>query len=162
MPEPDYVGDQVVPSKSEVGDANVIKDKAKLVSASHKLLICPGADLNMRSCDEISQLNSGPIVDVEVKVPPNPGVRLVSRSTCSLIVISSPASNSATTCFSTSLVMEGSTCLSMFYFFLLLNALIIGFLSNTNINHPVVVILPKGGVNLWKGVRLRPEHSNDL
>ena len=43
----DYVGGQVVPSKSEVGDANVIKDKAKLASASHKLLICPGADLNM-------------------------------------------------------------------------------------------------------------------
>ena len=78
MSEPDYVGDQVVPSKSEVGDANVIKDKAKLIGASHKLLICPGADLNMRSCDEISQLNSGPIVDVEVKVPPNPGVRLVT------------------------------------------------------------------------------------
>ena len=43
--EPDYVGGQVVPSKSEVGDANVIKDKAKLIGASHKLLICPGADL---------------------------------------------------------------------------------------------------------------------
>ena len=45
MPESDYAGGQVVPSKSEVGDANVIKDKAKLVGASHKLLICPGADL---------------------------------------------------------------------------------------------------------------------
>ena len=51
MPESDYVGGQVVPSKSEVGDANVIKDKAKLVSASNKLLICPGADLNMTLCD---------------------------------------------------------------------------------------------------------------
>ena len=48
MSEPDYVGGQVVPSKSEVGDANVIKDKAKLVSASHKLLICPGADLKYK------------------------------------------------------------------------------------------------------------------
>merc|ERR1719270_784759 len=48
----------------------------------------------------------------------------------------------------------------MFYFFLLLNALIIGFLSNTNINYPVVVILTKGGVNLWKGVRLRPEENS--
>ena len=87
---------------------------------------------------------------------------MISKSTCSLIVISSPASNSATTCFSTSLVMEGSTCLSKFYFFLLLNALLIRFQSNTNINHPVVIILTKGGVNLWKGVRLRPEHSNNL
>ena len=159
MPESDYAGGQVVPSKSEVGDANVIKDKAKLVGASHKLLICPGADLNMTLCDlKLRNSNSGPIIDV----PPNPGVWLVSKSTCSLIVISSPASNSATTCFSTSLVMEGSTCLSRFYFFLLLDALIIGFQSNTNINHPVVIILTKGGVNLWKGVRLRPEHSNDL
>ena len=41
----------MVPSKSEVGDANVIKDKAKLVGASHKLLICPGTDLNMTLCD---------------------------------------------------------------------------------------------------------------
>ena len=41
----------MVPSKSEVGDANVVKDKAKLVGASHKLLIGPGADLNMRLCD---------------------------------------------------------------------------------------------------------------
>ena len=51
MTESDYVGGQVVPSKSEVGDANVIKDKAKLIGASHKLLICPGADLNMTLCD---------------------------------------------------------------------------------------------------------------
>ena len=65
---PEQVGDQVVPSKSKVGDANVIKDKAELVGASHKLLICPGADLNHRVMwSEISQFNKGPIIDVEVK-----------------------------------------------------------------------------------------------
>ena len=146
-----------------MGDANVVKDKAKLVGASHKLLICPGADLKHEVIlSEISKLNGRPIIGAEVKVPVNPDVRLVNKNTCSLIVISSPASNSATTCFSTSLVMEGSTCLSKFYFFLLLNALLLGFQSNTNINHPVIIILTKGGVNLWKGVRLRPEHSNNL
>ena len=66
MPEQD--GDQVVPSKSEVGDANVVKDKAKLVGASHKLLICPGADLKHEVIwFEISKLSSRPIIGVEVK-----------------------------------------------------------------------------------------------
>ena len=79
----------LVPSKSKVGDADVIKDEAELGSASHKLLVRPGAHLKPAS---VRKRMEG-----------------VKQSTCSLMVISSPASNSATTCFSTSFVIEGST-----------------------------------------------------
>ena len=38
----------LVPSKGKVGDADVIKDETELGGASHKLLIRPGAHLEMR------------------------------------------------------------------------------------------------------------------